>query len=70
MEYYSDIKLSNDMMYLNYILFITSICKNTYYKTVEIINNITYRKLKNEPKNMVHNYAVDGSRVVIVIADI
>ena len=69
-EYYSNVELSTNVMYLNNIPFITSISEHIHYGTTRVIDNITCLKLENELKNVIRSYTVRSFRVVLILVDI
>ena len=54
-------------MFLNNILFLTSISKYIYYRVVSVVDNVMYLSLELEIKNMLRFHTVQGFHIIIII---
>ena len=69
-QFYNDISLIVDVMYINDVLFVTSVSENINYRTVSVVDNLTYPKLEGKLQGILRSYAIRRFRVVIISINI
>ena len=65
-QFYNNIELSLDVMFVNDVPFLTSISEHIHYETVGAVDNLTCPSLEPEIKKVLRLYAVRGFRYVII----
>ena len=69
-QYYNDIKLSTNVIYINNTSFITSISDNIHYGTVYTIDNLQCSTIEAQLKKVLEKYTIRGFRIKMIVVDI
>ena len=56
-------------MFLNDVLFLTTISEHIHYSTANAVDNLKYLTLEYQFKNVVRSYAIRGFRIVMIMVD-
>ena len=68
-QFYNNIEISADIMFLNNVLFLISISEYIYYETMGVVDNLACLWLESEIKKILRSYTVRGFRIVIIAVD-
>jgi len=69
-QFYNDVKLLADIIYLNNVLFLTSISEYIHYGIVAVVDNLKYILLEEELRSILYSYTIRRFRIMIIYLDI
>ena len=68
-QFYNKVELRADVIFINNVLFLTSISKHIHFDTANTVDNLKCTTLKTQLKNVVRCYAIRGFKIVIILVD-
>ena len=68
-QFFNNIVLSTDVMFLNDVLFLTTISEYIHYSTANAVDNLKCPSLEYQFKNVVRSYAIREFHIVIIMVD-
>ena len=69
-QFYNDVELVANMIFMNDALFLTSISANIYNKTIGAIHNLTCPSLQGKVISIMKVFAAWSFRIIVIIVDI
>jgi hypothetical protein len=70
LDYYKDVTLSVDILYVNKVPFLVSISEHIHYGTIRAIESMKISVLEEEIKRIIQLYAVRGFNIKYIMVDI
>ena len=69
-DYYKNVVLSADVLFVIQIPYLASISKNIHYGTIKALDSMKILVMEDEIKRVIRMYAVRGFRVEYILVDI
>lgn len=69
-DYYRDVELAVDVMFVNKVPFLVSLSKNIHYVTANPLDNMKIVTLEHTIGHILRKYAVQGFNVIVIHVDI